>query len=143
MRLGCYNASAAFGSAAAAAAYSQMLNLNVGHLSGLANGASSGTLAAQAQSQSQSANDAQNALHQFHSFQTAQSHARQFSNTSSNAAGIGSLVAGVTSTPIIGQNLYDVFRSGFLGGSYGRGPSAPMQPPGTVINLYCYLASKV
>ena len=124
MRLGGYNASAAFGSAAAA--YSQMLNLNVGQL---ANGASNGTPGAP--SQSQQATDSQNALHPFHSFQTAQSHARQFSNTSTNAGGSGTSVAGVMATPNIGQNLYDAFSSGFLGGSYGRGPSATAQPPGT------------
>ena len=125
MRLGGYNASAAFGSAAAAA-YSQMLNFNVGQL---ANGASNGTPVAP--SQSQPATESQNALHPFHSFQTAQSHARQFSNTSTNAGGIGTSVAGITATPSIGQNLYDAFSSGFLGGSYSRGPSTIAQPPGT------------
>ena len=130
MRLGGYNASAAFGSAAAAA-YSQMLNFNVGQL---ANGASNGTPAAPSQSQqaTNSANNSLNALHQFDAFQTAQSHARQFSETSSTAGCVSASAIGTTTISSTGQSFYDAFSYNFLGGSYGRGShtAASTQAPG-------------
>ena len=127
MRLGGYNASAPFRSAAAAA-YSQMLNFNVGQLANrVSNGSPSGHLP------TQPANNSLSALHSFHAFQTVQSHARQFSETSSTAGCVSASAIGTTTVSSTGQSFYDAFSSNFLGGSYGRGSltAASTQAPGT------------